>query len=79
MTAENVRIVAERPTPGTPRPYEFPSVARTRLANGLTVAVIDVPGRPLVSATLVLVNGAIDEPDADAGATVLAARALTEG
>jgi zinc protease len=78
MSAE-VRIVAERPTPGTPRPYEFPTVARTRLSNGLTVAVVDLPGRPLVSGTLVLANGAIDEPDADAGATVLAARALTEG
>jgi zinc protease len=43
------------------------------------VAVVDLPGRPLVAATLVLASGAVDEPDADAGATVLAARALTEG
>ena len=74
-----VRIVAERPTPGTPRPYEFPAVARTRLTNGLTLAVIHLPGRPLVAATLVLRNGAADEPDGEGGATVLAARALTEG
>jgi zinc protease len=79
MTGAEVRVVAERPTPGTPRPYEFPHVERTRLANGLTVAVVDLPGRPLVSATLVLGTGAVDEPDGDAGATVLAARALTEG
>ncbi len=79
MSADEVRIVAERPTPGTPRPYEFPHVARSRLPNGLTIAVVDLPGRPLVSATLLLANGAVDEPDGDAGATVLAARALTEG
>ncbi len=78
MSAD-VRIVAERPTPGTPRPYEFPEVHRSRLANGLSLVVADLPGRPLVSATLVLGNGAIDEPDGDGGATVLAARALTEG
>jgi zinc protease len=74
-----VRIVAERPTPGTPRPYDFPAVARTRLANGLSLAIVHLPGRPLVSASLVLRNGAADEPDGEGGATVLAARALTEG
>src|SRR5689334_8809668 len=79
MTAPEVRIVADRPTPGTPRPYEFPHVERSKLANGLSLALIDMPGRPLVSASLVLRNGAVDEPDADGGATVLAARALTEG
>lgn len=78
MTAE-LRIVAERPTPGEPRPYEFPAVDRSRLGNGLSLIVADLPGRPLVSATLLLRNGAVDEPDAEAGATVLAARALTEG
>jgi zinc protease len=74
-----LRIVAERPTPGTPRPYEFPAVERSRLANGLSLAIVHLPGRPLVSASLVLRNGAADEPDGEGGATVLAARALTEG
>ncbi|HZC33228.1 MAG TPA: pitrilysin family protein [Candidatus Bathyarchaeia archaeon] len=74
-----VRIVATRPTPGTPRPYDFPEVQRSRLANGLSLVVAHLPGRPLVSASLILRNGAGDEPDGDAGATVLAARALTEG
>ena len=36
-----------RPTPGTPRPYEFPAIARATLGNGLTVLVADLPGRPL--------------------------------
>ncbi len=77
--ASEIRIVAERPTPGTPRPYEFPTVHRSRLANGVSLVVADLPGRPLVSATMLLRNGAVDELDADGGATVLAARALTEG
>ena len=51
----------------------------SRSRNGLRVVVADLPGRPLVSATLVLRNGAADEPPAHAGATVLAARAMTEG
>src|SRR3954454_24085263 len=79
MTGTELRIVAERPTPGTPRPYEFPVVDRSRLSNGLSLAVVHLPGRPLVAATLVLRNGAADEPDGEGGATVLAARALTEG
>lgn len=83
MTAETPErdgiVLAERPAPGTPRPYDFPAVTRSRLANGLTVMVADLPGRPLVSATIVVPVGAADEPASDAGATVLAARALTEG
>ncbi|MEO5939562.1 MAG: pitrilysin family protein [Candidatus Limnocylindrales bacterium] len=79
MTESAVRVVAERPTPGTPRPYDFPAVSRSRLANGLSLAIIDLPGRPLVSGSLILRNGAADEPDGEGGATVLAARALTEG
>ncbi len=34
-----------RPTPGTPRPYEFPPFERGRLANGLTVMAVR-PARP---------------------------------
>jgi zinc protease len=79
MTDATVEVVKTRPTPGTPRPYEFPDVERSRLANGLSLVVANLPGRPLVSASLVLRNGAGDEPDGEAGATVLAARALTEG
>ena len=72
-------VVAERPQAGMPRPYEFPPVRETRLANGLTVVVAEMPGRPLVSATITLPIGAADEPPELAGSAVLAARALTEG
>jgi predicted Zn-dependent peptidase len=79
MTDVATMVVAERPQPGTPGSYEFPSFRRQRLTNGLAVLVVDVPGRPLVSALLVLRNGASDERADLGGATVLAARALTEG
>src|SRR3954447_22955034 len=70
-------VVATRPVPGTPRAYEFPPFSRTRLSNFLSLLTVDLPGRPLVSASLILPNGAGDEPADDAGATVLAARALS--
>ena len=60
MTDAAVRVVETRPTPGTPRPYEFPDVERTHLPNGLSLVVANLPGRPLVSASLVLRNGAGD-------------------
>ncbi|TME84627.1 MAG: insulinase family protein [Chloroflexi bacterium] len=80
-TAERpaAQLVAERPTPGTPRPYEFPAFERHQLANGMNLLVVPMPGRPLISASLVLRNGAADEKPAEGGATVLAARALPEG
>ena len=83
MTTDKIErddvVVAERPEPGTPRPYDFPAVASDGLGNGLTVLVADLPGRPLVSASLILPVGAVDEPADEGGAAVLAARALTEG
>ncbi|MCI0343821.1 MAG: insulinase family protein [Chloroflexi bacterium] len=72
-------VVAERPTPGTPRPYQFPEFQRDRLANGLEVRSVHLPGRQLLSASLVFRRGAADEPAGVGGATVLMARALAEG
>lgn len=68
-----------RPAPATPRPFQFPAVARGRLSGGLPVLAVHLPGRPLVTVALSLPVGAVDEPAAIGGATVLAARALTEG
>ena len=72
-------VIAERPEPGAPRAYDFPTVGGGRLPNGLSVVIADLPGRPLVSASMVVTGGAVEEPPELAGATVLAARALTEG
>lgn len=79
MTGERATVIAERPVPGTPRPYEFPTAERTTLANGISVAWVHMPGRGLVTATFVTRWGAVDEPPDLGGSAVLAARALTEG
>ena len=71
--------LGQRPVPGEPRPFTFPAVERSRLSGGLPVHAVHLPGRPLVTASLILPMGAFDEPAAIGGATVLAARALTEG
>lgn len=68
-----------RPVPGTPRPFTFPAVEQGRLSGGLPVRFIHLPGRPLVTASLTLPMGAVDEPAAVGGVAVLAARSLTEG
>src|SRR6476646_3333264 len=72
-------VVADRPQPGAPRSYDFPTVTGGRLSNGLAVVIADLPGRPLISASIVVAGGAVEEAPGVAGATVLAARALTEG
>jgi zinc protease len=77
MTLEE--ILSARPSPGQPRKYDFPHFERMILPSGLQVLTIDLPGRPLVAANLVIRRGAAEEPAEFAGATILAARAMTEG
>jgi zinc protease len=72
-------VTRARPMPGSPSPYEFPAFERTILSSGLNLITVHLPGRPLISTTVVFRNGAADEPAEVAGATVLAGRALTEG
>src|SRR5688500_7311910 len=72
-------VVADRPTHGEPRPYQFPRFERQDLANGMGLIAVHLPGRALVTASLVLPSGAADEPEKQAGVTSLMARALTEG
>ena len=79
MNPEGTAVVAERPVAAEPRPYAFPPFRRSRLANGVSILAVDLPGRPLLTASLIVPSGAADEPADLAGATVLMARALTEG
>jgi zinc protease len=72
-------VVGTRPTHGEPRPYHFPRFERQELPNGLGLITVDLPGRALVTASLVLPSGAVDEPEEQGGVTSLMARALTEG
>lgn len=77
MTAR--RSTGVRPVPGEPRPFEFPDTFRSSLSNGLKVLATPMPGRELVAVSLSFRAGASDESEPSGGATVLAARALTEG
>jgi zinc protease len=77
MTLE--QILSSRPSPGQPRSYEFPHFERTVLRSGLQVIAVDVPERPLVYASLLIRRGASEEPADLAGATILTARAMSEG
>ena len=43
--------LAARPVPGTPRPFTFPLASRTRLSGGLSLVTVNLPGRPLISAS----------------------------
>lgn len=79
MAEDTSVVVAERPTHGEPRPFHFPKFERTQLPNGLGLITVHLPGRALVSASLILPAGAVDEPPELGGATSLMARALTEG
>jgi zinc protease len=79
MTTERAIVVPDRPTHGEPRPFHFPRFDRQELSNGLGLIAVHLPGRALVTASLVLPSGAVDEPAEQAGATSLMARALTEG
>ena len=79
MTDAKTIVVEQRPTHGEPRPYHFPRFERTELSNGLGLIAVHLPGRALVTASLVLGSGAVDEPAELAGVTSLMARALTEG
>ena len=74
-----LEVLERRPRPGRPRPYRFPPFLRDQLGNGLTVITAELPGRPLLSAHLLLEGGAGTEPAEVAGVTSLAARALSEG
>ncbi|HYL41731.1 MAG TPA: insulinase family protein, partial [Candidatus Binatus sp.] len=72
-------LIAERPGHGEPRAYRFPAFSHARLGNGLDVIAVHLPGRELLTAVLFESIGAGDENDAEAGRTVLMARAMTEG
>jgi zinc protease len=79
----DLSVLATRPSAAPPREYHFPHFERTSLAGGLTVLTAHLPGRPLLSAQLLLRGGSgggiTKEPAERAGVTVLMARALSEG
>ena len=67
------------PTPGAPRPYHFPHVTRTTLANGLRVLVAQNHNAPLVSLRALVRSGADHDAPEVAGLASLTADLLDEG
>ena len=67
------------PSPGEIRLFQFPPFLRTRLANGLAVAVARLPDVPLVSMELVAPAGGQFDPEGQAGIAALSAALLDEG
>lgn len=79
MHGADLSILDNRPTPGPPRDYRFPSFERATLGNGLTVVHAHVPGRALLAAHLIFPGGGWSESPEQAGVTVLTGRAMLEG
>lgn len=67
------------PTPGPAKSVNIPAVKETKLKNGLTVAVIEKKGVPVVSVQLLVKAGASSEGMEKAGLANLAADMLTKG
>lgn len=67
------------PPPTEPRPYQFPHIARTTLANGLRVLVAENHNAPLVSLRALVRSGADHDTAHTAGLASLTADLLDEG
>jgi len=67
------------PAPGPARSVKIPAVKETKLKNGLTVAVIEKKGVPVVSVQLLVKTGASSEGMEKAGLANLTADMLTKG
>lgn len=68
-----------RPAATTPRPYRFPDFERHRLDSGLSVWLVPLPERELVSVHLLTDAGAAAEEEEAAGIAALTAQLLVTG
>lgn len=67
------------PQPTAPRPYHFPHITRTTLANGLRVLVAENHSAPLVSMRALVRSGADHDTASTAGLASITADMLEEG
>ena len=79
LSALNLSAQETVPAPGAPRSVVIPAVKEIKLKNGLTVAVIEKQGVPLVTVQLLVKNGANAEDKKLAGLANLTASLLTKG
>ena len=68
-----------RPPAAAPRPYRFPDFARHRLDNGLSVWLVPLRDRELVSVQLLTDAGAAAEDEPAGGVAALTAQLLVTG
>jgi zinc protease len=67
------------PEPGPPRPIHVPRIDQERLANGVQLLIVPRPGTPLVTASLYLRAGRVDDSPGKAGLAQLTNSLLTKG
>lgn len=67
------------PEPGPARPFTFPVIEKSSLANGLRVWTVRHPGVPLVVFTLLIRRGAAADPAGKEGLAAVTADMLDEG
>lgn len=75
MTAPNPL----RPAPGAPRPYHFPNFIHRPMDSGLTLWIVPLPDRDMVSVHLMVDGGAASESEAEGGIAALTAESLVTG
>ena len=71
--------IATRPPAGPIRPFHFPPFRRSRLGNGLSVLAVDLPGRRMATARLIVEAGALCDGPGLEGAALLTAQTLGSG
>ena len=74
-----VKPKAERPLPGPPRSYAFPSFERQQLDNGIELVVAPVTKLPLATVVVLVDAGAVCDPAGREGTAQLVAKLLLEG
>jgi len=75
-----VKLAAQMPAAGAPRPFEFLKAASKTLTNGLRVFVVTDHREPAVAARLVLLSaGSIKDPSSMPGVAQMTAALLTQG
>ncbi len=79
LGASAVPAIAQIPEPGPARVVNIPAVKESRLKNGLTVAVVEKRGVPLVTVHLLVKAGASSEGIKKAGLANMTAAMLTKG
>jgi len=70
---------ALRPAPGPPRPYHFPEFTHRPLGHGLTLWVVPLPDREMVSVQLLVDGGAAAESEPEGGIAALTAETIVTG